>query len=543
MNKIFYNGNIITMDENNPFTESVYVENGIISDIGSFECLSKKYPDSEFIDLKNNTMMPGFIEPHVHFDLCSMTSQMHNISGLSYSNKDDVINEIKKAVKNTPKGRWVMCFGLDYLINRDLPQIDRYWLDNITKEHPLALIIQSMHTMYVNSMALELAHIDRDTKDTRDGHSIKDKNGEPLGILTEQGFIVPIVNLWLKDLGKSPDELINNEFQRWSEKGITTVWTAGYTPLYPDHFNLLINSFNNPKCPLRGDYSIAFNSIENGTVDLSKELYNDTPKSKLTGIKSWYDGSPYTGNMFNYGNYLENEIMQNRLYIPINNNGERLFDKDFFYKMLKKYHNMGYQLSVHAQGSKAFHEVVEIFDQILKENPRKDHRHRLEHCAFIDKNDLTLCGKLGLSISFHPNHLYYYGEALKDIVLGPKLTEQMLPCKTALNNNIKITLHSDAPMYDPNPLLVVQDAVTRTTKFGMIIGADESISLDQALKAVTIDAAWQILRETELGSIEKGKYADFVILEKNPYDVNPMHLSDIKIITTYLNGVDTKTLI
>lgn len=89
--------------------------------------------------------------------------------------------------------------------------------------------------------------------------------------------------------------------------------------------------------------------------------------------------------MFLYENYMENEIMQNRLYIPADNHGERLFSKDFFYNMLKKYHNMEYQLSVHAQGNRAFHEVVEIFDQILKESPRKDHRHRLEHCAFINK--------------------------------------------------------------------------------------------------------------------------------------------------------------
>lgn len=159
-----------------------------------------------------NTMIPGFIEPHVYFDLCTMISQMHNISRLVYGDKDDVIREIKKAVDNTPKGKWVICFGLDYLINRDLPMIDRYWLDEITKEHPLALIIQSMHTMYLNSMALEIAGIDRNTKDTRDGHNIKDNNGESLGILTEQGFLVPIINLWLKDIGKDTKNLIKEEF-------------------------------------------------------------------------------------------------------------------------------------------------------------------------------------------------------------------------------------------------------------------------------------------------------------------------------------------
>lgn len=540
--KIFYGGTIITMDAQESIVEAVYVEDGFIRAIDTYDALTERYPAAESVDLQGNVMFPGFIDPHVHMDLCSMFSQMQDISGLTYEHTEDVISKMKRVVKETPKGKWVVCFGLDYLLNRDLPQIDRYWLDAITTEHPLALIIQSMHTMYINSLGLKLAGIDRNTKDTRDGHCLKDENGEPLGILTEQGFLVPIGMLWLKDLHKSPELMIREELDKWVKSGVTTLWTAGYTPLYPDHFKLFSSVFNHPECPIRGDYSISFNSIENGMVVLEEQLSQDSPKTKMTGIKSWYDGSPYTGNMLMRENYLENDVMQKRLYIPIDNHGERLFDQEFFYKMLKKYHDMGFQLSIHAQGDQAGHEVIDILERVLTESPRKDHRHRLEHCVFIDQADLERCGRLGITVSFHTNHLYYYGEALSELVLGEERTQRMLLCKTALDNGMRISFHSDAPMYPPNPLQVAANTVTRKTRLGKVIGKEEAITRTQALRGITIDAAWQLLREKEIGSIEVGKRADFTVIKENPYEVPAEHWQDIEIVTTYIDGIDTKTL-
>ena len=530
------------MDDNNPRVEAVYTKDGRIEAVGSYNSLKALDPSAEEINLSGNTLMPGFIEPHLHVDLCAIIAQMHIISGLIYPDSKDVIAQLQKAVSETPKGEWILCFGLDYLLNRDFPEIDRYWLDELTKDHPIALIIQSMHTMYINSLGLARAGIDRNTQDTRDGHCLKDESGEPIGILTEQGFLMKVILLWLKELHKSPNVMLEEILTDWSKKGITTIWTAGYYPLFPGYFDILADTFNNPSCPIRGDYSISFNGIESGLVNVSEITDKDTDKTRLTGIKSWYDGSPYTGNTLMYHDYLENDIMQNKLYVPPHQNGENLFSRERFLEILRTYHGMGYQLSVHSQGDRAGHEVLDMFSTILKESPRKDHRHRLEHCAFIDKADLKTCGELGLTLSFHTNHLYYYGEALKELVVGEEVTEKMLPCRSALDQGIKISFHSDAPMYDVAPLRVAANAVTRTTKRGTVIGADEAITLTEALRGITIDAAWQLLREKDLGSIEVGKFADFTLLSKDPYEVDPLEVGDIPIITTYLSGVDTKTM-
>ena len=540
--KLFTNCDVLTMNISMPKATAVYVEGNIIKDVGKESELLRKYRDAEITDLNGAVLMPGFIEPHAHFDLCSMVSKMHDVSGISFPHADDVINEIRKAVSETEKGRWVMCFGLDYLINRDLPEINRYFLDEITTEHPIAIIIQSMHTMYVNSYALELAGITRDTEDTRDGHNIKDEKGEPLGILTEQGFIVPIVRLWLDDIKYDVNEALQEEALRWAEKGVTTTWIAGYTPLYKDHIRVLNSFFESESCPIRGDYDITFNSIENGQVDEKTIKSGDSNKNRMVGIKTWYDGSPYTGNMFMYDNYLDNDIMQNRLYVPEKQCGERLFSRDRFYEIVKTYHDKGYQLSIHAQGDRAAHEVICMIDRAMHENPREDCRHRIEHCAFLSTDDLRLARENGITLSFHTNHIYYYGEALMDLVTGPERTSVCLPYRSALDEGIVCSYHSDAPMYSVNPLRVAANAVTRKTRNGLVIGPDERIGLDEALRGITIDAAWQIFRENEIGSIEAGKFADFVVLEENPFNVDIDEVENIRIITTYIDGEDRRWL-
>ena len=166
----------------------------------------------------------------------------------------------------------------------------------------------------------------------------------------------------------------------------------------------------------------------------------------------------------------------------------------------------------------------------------------MEHCAFITQDDLKLAADLGLTISFHTNHLYYYGEALQELVIGEDKTEHLLQCGTAVRNGMKISFHSDDPMYSIEPLRVAANAVTRTSRNGTVIGKDEAISLTEALRGITIDAAWQLFREDELGSIEVGKLADFTVLEDNPYVVDPLKIGDIKIVTTYIDGVDTRTM-
>ena len=543
MEKIFFGGTIRTMDTSNPVVEAVLVEDDKIVAVGSYEdMVAQAGSDVELVDLEGNAMLPGLFEPHAHFDLASFMHKGNFIGGLVYDNADEVVAKMKEAAEKTPKGKWLFLFGLDYLINRDLPELDRHWLDeNVSTEHPIMVCVQSMHTSIVNTLALETMGIDRNTPDARDGRIYHDEDGEPNGILTEQTLTYPFLLAWINDWKLNPAELMKEQFIEWKKKGITSTWTAGMQSMFPNQLALM-NQWEQA-APLRQDYAIAFAPLESGAASLD-DCPEDNPMFKFTGIKFWYDGSPYTGNMFMYDNYLENEIMQDRLKIPAHQAGERLFDQEYFYNMFKKYHDMGFQISVHSQGDRSSHELLDIMERVITESPRTDHRHRIEHCAFMTQEDIQRCADLGITLSYHVGHLFYYGEALNELVIGEdRMNSMFMRCRDALDKGIKISLHSDDPMYFADPLMLVATACSRTSRKGNRMTTDQAITVDEAMRAVTIDAAWQQKRENEVGSIEVGKYADFTILSEDPYEVeDPYNIKDIDVVTTYLAGIDTDTM-
>ena len=156
---------------------------------------------------------------------------------------------------------------------------------------------------------------------------------------------------------------------------------------------------------------------------------------------------------------------------------------------------------------------------------------------------MARAAELGVTLSFHVNHIYYYGEALRDDILGPERMQHFMPVASAKRAGVRFSLHADSPMYPALPLTLVRTAVTRKTRNGAVIAPDEAISVEDALRAVTIDAAWQLFSEAEVGSLEVGKYADLTVLAEDPRRVDPDTIDQIEVIGTYLAGrrVEMKT--
>lgn len=537
--KIFYGGNIITMDEKNPLAEAVAVKEGKILAVGTYEeVMNFQEGDAELIDLNGKTMMPGFIEPHCHPEVSSIMYDWVDVSGFNNDSKEAVFNRIKEAVKNTPKGEWIPCFGYDSILLRDLTALKSKDLDELSTDHPIMINIQSMHTTYVNSKALEVVGINKDTPDPKGGKYLRYEDGTPNGIVVEQNAFFPFFINYLSKLKKTPQQLLQAQYKRFRKVGVTTTWAAGYMPMFPNFMQTMKEEIEKDTCPIRLDYAISFNQIESGALKI-EDLQEDSDKNKFTGFKFWYDGSPYTGNMFLEENYVNSKLMQEILEIPKDQAGERLFEQDVFTQLLTKYHNEGKQLSIHCQGDRAAREILDCLEKVITENPRNDHRYRLEHCALMPEKEIERAAKLGVTLSFHSNHIRFYGEALNEDIIGPERSSKLMSANTALKYGHTISFHTDAPMYPTNPLEVARTAVTRSSRAGLILGADEAISVHEALKGITISAAWQLFREHEIGSIEVGKFADFTVLAQNPYEVNPKDLNNIEIVTTYLAGNDT----
>jgi predicted amidohydrolase YtcJ len=257
---------------------------------------------------------------------------------------------------------------------------------------------------------------------------------------------------------------------------------------------------------------------------------------RVQGVKLWYDGSPYSGTMLLDEPYLDSRLCCCTLGIPAGTTGHANFDPAELRELALRLHRDGWQVLTHAQGDRGTREILDLYEYALGEHERDDHRWRLEHCALISPEDLRRAARLGVTPSFHVNHVYYYGPELRDSILGEERAGGLMPIGTAVAAGHRVSLHADSPMYPPEPFRLMRTAVTRRTRLGEPLAPAEAITAEQALRAVTIDAAWQLFAEERVGSIETGKLADFTIVDRNPLAVDPAELDQIGVVSTWLAG-------
>jgi len=256
----------------------------------------------------------------------------------------------------------------------------------------------------------------------------------------------------------------------------------------------------------------------------------------IIGIKHWYDGSPYIGSMYMADPYLATELTTDKLSIPHGSKGEALIDQASLRAFISTYHEQGWQIAIHTQGDAAIQEVIEAYHDLDTDLDFSQSRHRLEHCLMLPISQLDVMKSLNLTPSFHINHLYYYGDALDSAMLGSERTQKIFPLRSAVDRDITITLHADQPMFESLPFRLIQTAVQRKSRDGNVIGKSEQVDLLQAIKSLTINAAWQINMENKIGSLEAGKYADFIILDRDPFDTPIDSLHQIQCTDIYING-------
>jgi len=532
--KIFLGGDFITVADNKTEVEALAVFQGKILAVGTEQEIFKfKAAHTEIIDLQGQTLLPGLIDAHTHPILSSLMGQTVDVSGFTNKSIAEVMTSLETGINNASKGEWILAFGWDPAIHRDLkaPTIEQ--LNQLAPDNPLLILTQTMHTAFVNSKAFAAAGINNNTPDPKGGYFERDKNGEFTGTIIEVNAISKFRQVLPKFPASVYHFLLTEQLNNYAKAGYTTIVAPGVQPVIRDHLTVFKQAAEHQQSPLRAHlYPLP------EYVDAKSEMTQDSAKFKIMGIKLYIDGSPYAGGMAMNTPYLNSTFNQQSLNIPVNSKGHLNYSDTDLNAIVARYHQHGWQISAHVQGERAVAQFLTAVELAQKDFPRRDYRHRMEHNALITPELLARATALGVTSSFYIEHVSYYADALLEDIVGAEKANRFMPMNSAKQQGHRFSIHTDTPSSPLDVLHAMQTAVLRKSQSGnYVLGEDEKITVDDAIKAVTINAAWQIFEEDSRGSLEVGKLADFTVMSKNIRNIAPEHWTDIQITGTYLSGV------
>ncbi|MFI6869492.1 amidohydrolase [Nocardia sp. NPDC050406] len=489
---IFTDGSIITVDPETEGATAVAVLDGRIHAVGGRELLRMRGPGTDVIELSGRCLMPGFVEAHIHpaRDQLMFSESVIDIRPMVCGSADAVRTAVHAAVA-AGGTRPLLCYGLDPVLHSGFPEPTREWLDELAPGRPLVMWQNSGRVAWANTAALALAGLSADAADLPDGHFDRDRFGRPTGKAYGTPAILALVG---RIVGEQLDSgLLAKEHQHLAARGVTLCGDMGFA----DEMRVLTAGLYR-----RGLAKVRtrFYEISSPGLETICPLDNGDDLFRQIGIKIRVDGGATAAT------------------------AERLR------AMVRAYHPHGWQIACRADDHTATEVVLDAYDSVLREYPRDDHRLRLEHCGAMTPEQYRRAGRLGVTCSLFMDHLYYWGDT------EPECETQCVRARSALEADVRISFHNDSPVTPEEPLRNMACAITRTARSGRVLAAEEAINLDQAIRAQTIDAAYQLFADDITGSITPGKYADLVVLESDPHSVAPEELADIAVHSTYLAG-------
>jgi predicted amidohydrolase YtcJ len=535
---VFVGGDIVTMADP-PVVEAMWIKDGRIEQLGTAEDVrAAAGSDATLIDLDGAALMPGFIEPHTHPLATALLGSAIDVSGFHHDSRAEMMETLRDALNGFLPQPWIIAFGWDPIMVRDLDPPTLVELDELSPDKPFVILTQAMHEAFANSAALRESGITRNTPDPPGAAFGRDENGDLTGAVLE----VNAINHLLRALPALPPAL-TALILRWTladyaRAGFTTIGVLGTVGRAEDPIGLLRTLADDPHVPVR---SVVYGLPAQLDLDEGPSANHDT-RFELRGVKFWMDGSPYTGGAAFAEPYEESELTLTQLHLPPGHMGPLNYGLEDFTEELRRFHRAGYHVAVHTQGERAVQLVLDAAEAVLETDPWEDHRHRLEHNALITTEQMERAMALGFQLSFFADHIYYYGDRLPELV-GDRV-ERYMPVGTAFREGHRATIHSDNPMTPIGPLRVMQTAILRIPRRGSEpMAPSERLTVDQAFRAMTTNAAWQLGVEQHRGSLEVGKVADLVVLSRNPFETEPGQLGNIEVLGTWIDGqpVDTRT--
>lgn len=536
--QIYKADSIITMDPQQPRAEAVAVDSGRIVAAGTIDECTAALPNAEVIDLGDKVLLPGFIDPHSHPMVSGMLTQepTHWIAPyVGFPTWSDVQEEFRRLDRETPAGQPLLFNGLDRLL-QEVDELTATQLDEYFPERPAAILDNSGHEAYFNTAAITMFGWpdQKPPADPVGAHFGRNDDGTSNGRAYETAAIMMALQPLLGAVCTHPLQQVAKFYQLMASNGLTATADLTYESSNHDGYIALASV---PNSPLR--VWLYQMSIDPAASD---KFESPLPTDKLDkiGIKLWADGSPWVGTIAASFPYLDNERVR-KAAIPIGPGGEEMlnYTPEQLQATLEQHVPEGWQMSFHVNGDLGLDIVLDEYEKALTKFNLlgTDHRWRIEHCGAARPEQFERAAKLGVAVSLAPFQFIYWGDLLDGTLFPPEIGSQWQRFGDSVKSGAVTSFHNDGMVSPPIPLLNIQVAITRRTPSGQLHGPEQIISLDDALKAHTINAAYTLHRDKDLGSIEVGKLADFVELNKDPYEATPEKLTDeVQVTGTFVNG-------
>ncbi len=527
---------IITMNSYQPEATHVAVRDGRILGVGNLDDLSiwRDFRlDNQFAD---KVLMPGFVEGHCHL----MEGNLWRYTYVGYTPRigpdgkktpelkstEDIVTYLRDvdAGMDDP-AQPLVAWGLDP-IYFDGPRLSRRDLDQVSTTRNIVILHSNLHLATVNSAVLDAAGVDRTTNVVG---VAKDDNGEPNGELQEMAAMFMAMSASGVDfVGGMADDTTLSNFEALTRRvGVTTA-TDLFNGLTDDVVASLTRWFGREDCSLRlvPTLGATLAPVEQSAERALALKAKSTDKLRMGIVKFVLDGSiqGFTARL-KWPGYLDGRP-----------NGIWNDDPNELEKWFGGYHRAGVQMFIHANGDETSEVALDALEQVMRDHAWPDHRHTLQHVQMADEAQFRKMSALGVCANLFSNHAYYWGDEHWTKTIGPDRAKRMNAAATAKRHGVNFAIHSDAPVTPIGPLFTAWCAVNRLTMSGRVLGEEECISVDDALRTITLGAAYTLKMDREIGSIESGKLADFAVLEVDPYDVGPRDIKDIPVWGTVVGG-------
>lgn len=534
---ILHNAVVLTVNPEFDIASAIAFKDGEILSVGTVdEVMAVADTETEIIDLGGRTVLPGFVEAHGH-----PTAEMNfigpdaiDIRASVCGSAEAVLEKLREAVNQAEgegAGAWVAAFGWDPLLLPDLPKISGAWLSEFSPSVPVSVMHYSAHSAWANEAALRELGLNRKSEDPGASRYLRDESGELTGEALEIPAVMNLMGPRMQAGAEKFSQFMDFELHRMAAAGVTM---TGDLAFHPESYPLMHAYQDAYEAPVRiraYEMSGIRDRIPAPATDPLAGSGNDM--FRPVGVKVWTDGSPWVGNIETSFVY-EDSAQTSAIGLSPGHRGCSNYTEEQLLAICREHYANGWQMACHVHGDIAVDTVLNVFDQIQKEFPRADGRLRMEHCGSITPEQVSRAWDLGVGISFFVAHIHYYGDILTG--LFGENANAWTPAGAAADVGMKFSLHNDPPVTPESPLNNMQAAILRQTPSGKVLGPEFRIGIQEAIKAQTIYAAWQLFSDHEVGSLEVGKAADIVILDQNPLDVPSEELGSIEIRETWIGG-------